>query len=49
VLTLASADVIRGGFFALAKKVTLITVSWMRLLDEAAIAEKRATTPVFKV
>jgi hypothetical protein len=32
-LTPASADVIRGGFFALAKKMTLITVSWMQLLD----------------
>ena len=32
LITPASADVIRGGFFALAKKMTLITVSWMRLL-----------------
>ena len=31
-ITPASADVIRGGFFALAKKMTLITVSWMQLL-----------------
>ncbi len=31
-LTPASADVIRGGFFASAKKMTLITVSWMQLL-----------------
>jgi hypothetical protein len=31
-LTPASADVKRGAFFALAKKVTLFTVSWMQLL-----------------
>jgi hypothetical protein len=41
-LTPASADVKRGGFFALAKKMTLFTVGWKRLLDEAAIASERA-------
>ena len=36
-ITPASADVISGDFFALAKKVTLITVSWMRLLEGRTI------------
>jgi hypothetical protein len=32
----------KGRFFCIAKKMTLITVSCMRLLDEAAIAEKKS-------
>ncbi len=43
LITPASADVKRGAFFALAKKVTLFTVSCMQLLDEAAIAEKKSS------
>jgi hypothetical protein len=49
VRTPASAAVKRGGFFASAKKMTLFTVGWKRLLDEAAIAEERALIPKFKV
>ncbi len=46
LITPASADVIRGGFFASAKKMTLITVSWMRLLDEAAARRIKATSSI---
>ncbi len=45
-ITPASAAVIRGGFFASAKKMTLITVSWMRLLNEAAPA---AENPIISI
>jgi hypothetical protein len=32
----------KGRGFCIAKNMTLFTVSWMRLLDEAAIAENKS-------